>query len=165
MNRMALAVLPSLVTLLLAGACTSPAKTATNAATGTETSKAGAPVTVNAQLSEGQGQITVRFEAPASNVKVNVYGVDGLVVKSPATPVDGGSFVKEGVATFDVAFTPGTGRSHLVVAVTGSFQGGERSSVSTFAIGSPSPEQQKTPGTVVTGEDGQRIKVMPSNGP
>jgi hypothetical protein len=164
MNRMALVVLPSLVTLLLAGACTSPSKSAANTATGPETAKASAPVSVNAQLGEGQGQVTVRFESPASNVKVHVYGVDGLVVKSAATPVDGASFVKDAVATFDVAFTPGAGRSHLAVAVTGSFQGGERSKVSTFAIGSPSPEQQKGPGTVVTGEDGQPIKVMPANG-
>lgn len=164
MNRMALAVLPGLVTLLLAGACTSPAKSAANTATGPETAKASAPVTVNAELSDGQAKVTVRFEAPATNVKVSVYGVDGLVVKSAAMPVDGASFVKDAVATFDVAFTPGAGRSHLAVAVTGSFQGGERSSVSTFAIGAPSPEQQKGPGTVVTGDDGQPIKVMPADG-
>ena len=35
---------------------------------------------------------------------------------------------------------------------------------STFAVGEPSAEQQKSPGNVVTGEDGQRIKVMPANG-
>jgi hypothetical protein len=188
MNRMALAVLPSLVTLLLAGACTSPAKstgtstadtatdtatdtaantaadTAPNKATGAETAKASAPVSVNAQLSEGRALVTVRFESPASNVRVKVYGVDGLVVKSAATPVDGASFVKDGATSFDVAFTPGPGRSHLAVAVTGSFVGGERSSVSTFAIGTPSPEQQKGPGTVMPGDNGQPIKVMPANG-
>ncbi len=162
MNRMALAVLPSLAALLLAGACTSPAKSATNTSTGAETAKASAPVSVNAQLGEGRAQVTVRFESPASNVKVHIYGVDGLVVKSPATPVDGASFVKDAVSTFDVAFTPGEGRSHLAVAVTGSFPGGQRSSVATFAVGTPSAEQQKSPGTIVTGPDGQPIKVMPA---
>ena len=164
MNRMALAALPSLAALLLAGACTSPAKSATNTVTGAETAKASAPVTVDAQLGDGQAKVTVRFEAPASNVKVNVYGVDGLVVKSTETPVDGASFVKDAVTTFDVAFTPGAGRSHLAVAVSGSFQAGARSSVSTFAVGEPSLGQQKGPGNVVTDEDGQRIKVMPANG-
>jgi hypothetical protein len=165
MNRRALAVLPSLVVLLLAGACSSSAKSAPSAAaTAPETAKVSAPVSVDAQLGEGQARVTVRFDSPASDVKVNVYGLDGLVVKSAATPVDGSSFVKDAVAAFDVAFTPGAGRSHLAVAVSGSFQGGQRSSVSTFAVGTPSPEQQKSPGNVITGQDGQRIKVMPADG-
>jgi len=165
MNRRALAVLPSLVTLLLAGACSSSAKpTPDSAATAPETAKASAPVAVDAQLGEGQARVTVRFDSPANDVKVNVYGLDGLVVKSAATPVDGSSFVKDAVSTFDVTFTPGTGRSYLAVAVSGSFQGGPRSRVSTFAVGAPSPEQQKTPGNVMTGPDGQRIKVMPVDG-
>jgi ABC-type glycerol-3-phosphate transport system substrate-binding protein len=164
MNRMALAVLPGLAALLLAGACTSPAKSAASTVTGAETAKLTVPVAVEAQLGDGQAKVTLRFEAPASNVKVHVYGVDGLVVKSAETLVDGASFVKDAVTTFDVAFTPGVGRSHLAVAVSGSFQGGARSSVSTFAVGEPSPGQQKGSGNVVTDEDGQRIKVMPTNG-
>lgn len=164
MNRRALAVLPSFVILLLAGACSSSAKSAQNAAATTpETAKVSAPVSVDAQLGDGEARVTVRFDSPASDVKVNVYGLDGLVVKSAATPVDGASFVKDAVATFDVAFTPGAGRSHLAVAVSGSFQGGQRSRVSTFAVGTPSPEQQKAPGNVMTGPDGQRIKVMPAD--
>jgi hypothetical protein len=165
MNRRALVVLPSLVTLLLAGACSSSAKPAPDAAaTAPETAKVSAPVSVDAQLAEGQARVTVRFDSPASDVKVSIYGLDGLVVKSSATPVDGASFVKDAVTTFDVAFSPGVGRSHLAVAVSGSFKGGQRSSVSTFSVGTPTPEQQKTPGNVVTGPDGQRIKVMPADG-
>jgi hypothetical protein len=86
------------------------------------------------------------------------------VVKSSATPVAGASFVKDAVTTFDVAFTPGAGRSYLNVAVSGSFKAGKRSSVSAFTVGTPTPDQQKTPGNVVTGPDGQRIKVMPADG-
>ncbi len=119
---------------------------------------------VDAQLSDGQAHVTVRFSSPASNVKINVYGVDGLVVKSAATPVDGSNFAEASVTTFDVAFTPGPGRSNLVVAVNGSFRGAQRSSVSSFAVGTPSPEQQQSVGNVVTGDDGQRIHVMPANG-
>lgn len=164
MNRRALTVLSSLVTMLLTGACTQSAKPAPSVSAGPETSKMSAPVSVDARLGDGQAHVTVRFDSPASDVKVSVSGVDGLVVKSSAMPVDGGSFVKDAVAAFDVAFTPGAGRSHLVVAISGSFQGAQLSSVSTFAVGTPSPGQQKSPGNVVTGEDGQRIKVMPADG-
>jgi hypothetical protein len=164
MNRMALAVSSSLLTLLLSAACTPTAKAAPSSNNEARTSKVSAPVTVDAQLGDGQAHVTVRFSAPASNVKINVYGVDGLVVKSAATPVDGSTFTEASTTSFDVAFTPGPGRSNLVVAVNGSFRGSQRSSVLSFAVGTPSAEQQQSAGTVVTGDDGQRIKIMPANG-
>jgi hypothetical protein len=36
--------------------------------------------------------------------------------------------------------------------------------VASFAVGTPSAEQQKSSGTTMTGGDGERIKVMPSEG-
>lgn len=164
MNRMALAVFSSLLTLLLSPACSPTAKAAPNSSNEPRTSKVSAPVTVEAQLGDGQAHVTVRFSSPATNVKIGVYGLDGLVVKSAATPVNGSSFTEASVTSFDVAFTPGPGRSNLVVAVNGSFRGAQRASVSTFAVGTPSAEQQQSVGTVVTGDDGQRIKIMPANG-
>jgi hypothetical protein len=164
MNRMALAVLSSLLSLLPLAACSSSAKAAPDSSGEPDTAKMSAPVTVNAQLQEEQGRITVRFDSPATDVKINVFGVDGLVVKSPATPVNGSNFTQASVTTFDVAFTPGEGRSHLVVSVSGSFNGAQRTSVSSFSIGTPTAAQLKSPGNVVTGDDGQRVKIMPANG-
>ena len=161
MNRLALAVFSSLLTLVSL-ACTSPAKAAPDSRNEPVAGKVSAPVTVDAQLKEGQAHVTVRFASPATDVKINVYGVDGLAVKSAASPVEGSSFTEASVATFDVEFTPGPGRSHLVVAVNGSFRGAQRSSVSSVAVGSPTAAQQQSPGNVVTGDDGQRIKVMPT---
>ncbi|MFL5347033.1 MAG: hypothetical protein ACJ8AT_19790 [Hyalangium sp.] len=163
MKRMALAVFSSLLTLLSV-ACTPTAKAAPNSSGPAESAKVSAPVAVEAQLGDGQAHVTVRFTAPASDVKINVHGVDGLVVKSAGTPVDGSAFTEGSVTSFDVAFTPGPGRSHLVVAVNGSFRGAQRSSVSSFAVGTPSPEQQQSVGNVVTDDQGQRIKIMPANG-
>jgi hypothetical protein len=162
MKRMALAVFSSLLTLIWVG-CTPTATAAPNSSNEPRTAKVSAPVAVEAQVSDGQAHVTVRFSSPASDVKINVYGVDGLVVKSAATPVDGSNFTEASVTTFDVAFTPGPGRSQLVVAVNGSFRGAQRASVSSFAVGSPSVEQQSQ-GNIITGDDGQRIKVMPAGG-
>ena len=119
---------------------------------------------VDTQLGDGQAHVTVRFTAPASGVKINIYGVDGLVVKSAATPAEGSTFTEGSTAEFDVAFTPGPGRSQLVVAVNGSFRGAHRASVQSFAVGTPTAEQQQGAGNVVTEDNGQRIKIMPAGG-
>jgi hypothetical protein len=169
MNRKALAVLPGLLALLAPVACTSsgtatsPSNTS-NAKTesaGYETAKMSAPISVDAQMGEGQARVTVRFASPGTDVRVGVSGTDGLVVKSNPTPVDGANFVESSISTFDVDFAPGEGRSHLVVAVSGTFKGSHLSKVSTFAIGTPTTAQQNASGKAVTGSDGERIKVMP----
>jgi hypothetical protein len=168
MNRTALTVLTSLLALTAPVACSSQAKAAPPSSTASssrpDSAKVSAPVAVDAQLGEGQARVTVRFDSPATDVRVNVSGVDGLVVKSAPTPVDGASYVKEGGTTFDVTFTPGSGRSHLVVAVSGTFREGPRTKVASFAVGSPTTEQQKSGAPVITDGNGERIKVMPSNG-
>jgi hypothetical protein len=169
MNRKAFAVVSGLLWLAAPLACTSTpqptpdAKSESGSGGTSDTAKSSAPVAVDAQLGEDRARVTLRFSAPAKGVQVNVSGVDGLVVKSAPMPVDGASFVEEGETTFDVAFTPGAGRSHLVVAVSGDFQGAHLSRVASFAVGTPSAEQ-KSSGTTMTGGDGQPIKVMPSGG-
>ncbi|WP_164021405.1 hypothetical protein [Pyxidicoccus trucidator] len=165
MNRTALAVLSGLLALTAPLACSSQSKSTPSAGDQADvaTSKVSAPVAVDAKLDGERAHVTLRFDAPATDVQVNVSGADGLSVRSAATPVAGTSFMKAGETSFDVEFTPGPGRSHLVVAVTGSFQGSHMSKVASFAVGTPSAEQQKSSGTTVTGSDGERIKVMPSS--
>jgi hypothetical protein len=172
MNRIALAVLSSLLTLLATEGCTPAAKAAAPPSTESEAGKATAPeaeagkvtapVAVEAQMGDGKAHVTVRFASPASDVKIGVYGVDGLAVKSAAQPVEGQAFAATSTTSFDVTFTPGPGRSHLVVSVSGSFNGAARAKVSSFAVGTPSAAQQQT-GNVVVGEDGVPIKLMPVN--
>jgi hypothetical protein len=171
MNRKALAVLTGLLALTAPVACSSQSK-ATPAAEAQahaspapgDTAKVSAPVAVDAKLDGDKARVTLRFDAPASDVRVDVSGVDGLTVKSPARPVDGASFVQSAQSSFDVAFTPGPGRSLLVVAVSGTFQDGHRTKVASFDVGTPTVEQQRSPGTTVTGSDGERVKIMPVDG-
>jgi hypothetical protein len=167
MNHMAFVLLSSCLVLGCAPAAksTSPAEPTQNkvAAPKTAQGKVMAPVEVQAQLRDGSARIILDFQAPAGDVRVDVHGVDGLVVTNEPKLL-GSSFDRGDATSFDVTFTPGAGRSHLVVAVTGSFQGSTLSRVASFAVGSPTVEQQKSSNTPTTDSNGQRIKVMPGSG-
>lgn len=164
MNRMKSAVLWSSLTLLSLGACarSAAAPTKPDEAAPAVSGKPSAPVTVDAQLAEKSAHVTVRFDAPVSDARIAVSGVDGLVVTSEQSPVQGGGFEQGSVASFDVAFTPGPGRSHLVVSVAGTFQGAPRTRVASFAVGTPTAEQKQSSGAQKTEGNGERIKIMPA---
>ncbi|HET8538892.1 MAG TPA: hypothetical protein VFL83_03365 [Anaeromyxobacter sp.] len=152
----------AVVALALAGCARSPAADP-QPAPGAPRGKPSAPASVTAQLSSGSARVTVRFDADATDVRVDVRGAGGLAVRDGALPVDGASFARGEATTFDVSFTPGPGRSHLAVAVSGTFAGaGRRATVASFAVGEPTPDQRSAGGTVVEGEDGERIKVVGS---
>jgi hypothetical protein len=131
--------------------------------------KVRAPVAVEATLAEGAGRVTVRFDAAATDVRVDVRGVDGLAVTSAATPIAGSRFEQGETATFDVVYAAGPRRSALAVSVSGDFAGSARASVVSFEVASPAPDRkngltgttdQPRPGTVVETEDGDRVKVL-----
>jgi hypothetical protein len=155
MNRIAFAVVAALLVAPATLACAAGKAAPV-------TGKVRAPVTIEANLSEGSAQVTVRFDRAATGVRVQVRGLDGLAVTSGATPVDGARFGKGEVATFDVTFTPGPGRSFLSVAVQGHFGGGRRATAVSFPVGEKSAQQRKATGTVIGGADGDRVKVLPS---
>ncbi|KFA92586.1 hypothetical protein [Archangium violaceum] len=166
MNRKTFAVLPGLFALLALAACSSSSKSTPSSTTDSEPTVHGkmeAPVVVNAQFEESSARVTVRFDAPATGVRVNVRGLDGLVVTSQPTLADNVNFPRDTTATYDVAYTPGAGRSHLVVSVSGEFKGAQRSRVATFAIGTPTDSQRSSNATKAEGAEGERIKVMPAD--
>jgi hypothetical protein len=121
-----------------------------------------APVSVNFQLGADSGRVSVAFEAPATGVSINVYGVDGLGVSSALQPVSVASFDTCDTADFEVAFVPGEGRSHLVVVVTGNFNGSVRTSTFSHSVGAKSAKQQKPVGSTVIDSDDKRVKLMPA---
>lgn len=121
-----------------------------------------APVAVSAELSAQSARVVVKFEAAAQDVEIAVSGVDGLVVEGPAVRVQQGKFGRDEAKTFDVTFVPGAGRCQLVVSVSGSFNGASRARVASFTVGAgPLPQS----GTVMTTDDGERVKVMPAATP
>lgn len=120
-----------------------------------------APITVDASVTERSARVTVRFDRPGRNVRVRVSGLDGLVVTSAPSAYEAARVRRGEVATFDVAFTPGAGRSLLTVAVTGQF-GGRRATTTSFPVGERSAEQRTGPGTVMEDPGGGRVKVLRS---
>lgn len=162
MNRMTFAVLPGVLALLALAACSSSPKS-TPAPEPAVHGKMEAPVVVNAEMEDSSARVTVRFDTPATGVRVSVHGVDGLVVTSPPTLADGVNFPRDTTASYDVAFERGAGRSHLVVSVSGEFKGAQRMRVASFAIGTPTDSQRSSSTTKAEGANGERIKVMPAD--
>ncbi len=136
-------------------ACTTP----TSASSHTPPKgKPSAPVAVSAELGERSAKVAVAFEADAEDVSISVSGVDGLVVSSAAVVVERGAFARGATQRFPVEFTPGAGRSQLVVTVAGRFGGAQRARVAAFGIGDgPLPNT----GEVTKTSDGDTVKVMP----
>jgi hypothetical protein len=122
-----------------------------------------APVAVTAQLSRGAARVQVTFEADAQQVEIAASGVDGLTVTGPAVLLEQGSFARGAQTTYDVPFTPGPGRSTLVVSVSGVFNGGSRARVAAFTVGEG--PLAPSPGTVMTTDDGTTVKVLPAGEP
>ena len=114
---------------------------------------------MNAELGEKSAKLTLKFESDAKDVKIGVSGVDGLVVEGEPVLLEKGEFARGDTKAFDVRFAPGTGRSQLVVSVSGSFGGASRARVASFTVGTgPLPQN----GEVMTTDDGERVKVMPA---
>jgi hypothetical protein len=172
MNRPALALLAALLAAP-AAACScsqktedAAAKTASAASPAPATPhKVQAPVAIDATLGDGAARVTLRFSSPATAVEVNVHGVDGLVVTSAPRLAEGATFTAGEVAAFDVAFSPGPGRSHLAVSVEGLFAGAHRAQVVSFAVGKPAAAAEKAGPARTEGEGAERVKVMPGGKP
>ncbi len=120
-----------------------------------------APVTISATLAADRAAVTVRFHSPATDVGIEVHGVDGLVVTSDATPLSGGRFARGETAKLDVAFTEGAEPGQLTVVVTGTFSGAKRMASTGFVTRPPTPEQLKAGRNAATDASGRRIKLMP----
>jgi hypothetical protein len=162
MKRIVLAVAILLLTLPELAACSGHAGEKRGAIAPPAQGKPQAPVEVTAQLAAGRAAVTVTFRSAASDVSVQVHGVDGLTVTSAAQPISGGEFAAGESVTLDVTFTEGAGRSHLAVGVSGTFGSAARSAVASFAVGQPTAEQQKATGETTTDSTGRRIKVLPA---
>lgn len=157
MSRFILSLAVSLVGLsLLASAPTEKGPASSRA-----THKSKVPVVVSTVFGEGKATVSFRFEQSVTEAAIGFRGLDGLAVNSRPV-LDKTQYARGETLVLDIPITPGPGRSHLVVDITGKFRGQRRMGVQTFAFGKPTPEQEKTgPGSVVTTTDGRRIKVMP----
>lgn len=146
--------------LLALASCTTPTTVTSETPT---RGKPTAPVSVTAELSPRSAKLLVTFEGDAKDVRIATSGVDGLVVEGEPVLVDKGSFARGESKRFEVTFAPGAGRSALVVSVSGSFNGASRARVASFTVGQGNTPE--SPGTVMTTDDGETVKVLPAAKP
>ncbi|MDI3290231.1 hypothetical protein [Polyangium sp. 15x6] len=124
------------------------------------TQKPGAPVKVEGRLATSSAVLTVDFEEAASDVTVEVWGVDGLVVTSAKEPVQNRQFGKDEKVSVEVSFTAPATRADLAVRVRGTFAGRVRERVQSFTVNAGAPSLTQPPGEVRTGPDGRPVRVM-----
>jgi hypothetical protein len=148
------------LSVFAAAGCTTPTSVSSPSLT---KGKPSAPVAVSGELTATSARLRVSFEADAQDVDIVVSGVDGLVVEGQGVLMKKGAFSHGESKDFDVKFSaPAAGRSQLVLSVSGSFHGASRARVASFTVGTgPLPES----GTVMTTDDGERVKVMPAETP
>lgn len=149
----------ALSTLLLV-ACTHPQETpdVKVSAPLSGEGKPTAPVEISAEVTPTHARLNVRFEADAIKTSVTISGIDGLTVTlaPEATPR---SYKQAEVAQLDVDYTGESGT--LVVNITGTFNGAQKSRVVTFNVGEV---KLINGGTKVQPDKGQGFKALPSSG-
>lgn len=124
------------------------------------TQKPGAPVKVEGRLAASSALLSVDFEEAASDVTVEVWGVDGLVVTSAKEPVQGRRFGKGEKLGVEVSFTAPATRADLAVRVRGTFDGRVRERVQSFTVNAGAPSLHPPPGEVKMGPDGKPVRVL-----
>jgi hypothetical protein len=104
-------------------------------------------------------KLNLRFQSAGENVSITVSGIDGVTVTSPAEVLAGASVKAGEEKPFEVAFTHGATRGHLVVSVRGTFGGGVQARVHSVAIGDGPLEDDGS--KVLVTDDGDAVKLMP----
>lgn len=123
--------------------------------------KSGAPVTMKVKFPTDQlASLDVVFSADGKDVKIEVYGVDGLTVTKPKTAPALGVRAGETVA-IAVEFTaPADRDSNLAVRVSGMFAGTKQSRVQSFTVRAKEPAAKQPSEPPVTDKQGRKLKVM-----
>jgi hypothetical protein len=133
---------------------------------GPRTGKPSAPVVIDGTVQATTATFGVGFVADATDVVIDVWGVDGLTVSSTAITKGGQAvtqtrFVKGEHVDVNVTFTaPTTVQSNLAIKVRGTFGGRVQDRVQSFTVNGNLPRAEKAPGDVKVGPDGTPVRVM-----
>lgn len=110
--------------------------------------KATAPVAVEARLTRGTAALTLRFEAPATDVVLGVRGLDGLTLGSVVLPTTAHAFAAGETLSWVAPLASPTGT--LAVSVAGVFSGVRRARVVSFGITAAAPAPTSLPSRPTT---------------
>jgi len=123
-------------------------------------------VVIDGKVEAANATLAVGFVAEATDVTIEVWGVDGLTVTSTGITKGGQAvaqtrFAKGDYVDVNVSFTaPTTVRSNLAIRVRGNFAGSVRERVQSFTVNGDLPSATKAPGEVKVGPDGNPVRVM-----
>lgn len=133
---------------------------------GPRTAKPSAPVVIDGKLEAANAMFAVGFVTDATDVTIDVWGVDGLTVTSMGITKGGQAvaqtrFAKGEQVDVNVSFTaPTTVRTNVAIRVRGNFGGSVRERVQSFTVNADLPAATKAPGEVKVGPDGTPVRVM-----
>ena len=146
-----------LSTILLVCACSTSKET--KVVPSGDTEKPGAPTKLESQVGANSAKLSLHFDSPGEEVWVTATGISGVTVTSSHEVLSGVSVKRGEDKAFEVAFTKGAGRGHLVISVRGKFGGMTMARVHSVVIGEgPLPDDGSK---VLITNDGDAVKVMP----
>lgn len=149
-----------------AGVTTTAASDGLDKPEGRRTEKPAAAVVIDGKVEATSATLAVGFLTEATDVAIDVWGVDGLTVTSKAITSGGQAvertrFAKGEHVDVIVAFTASTTvRTNLAVRVRGRFGGAVRERVQSFTVHEDLPAATKAPGEVRIGPEGTPVRVM-----
>ena len=149
-----------------AGGVTSAVTDGSDKPEGRRTAKPSAPVVIDGKLDATNATLAVGFVVDATDVTIDVWGVDGLTVTSMGITKGGQAvaqtrFAKGEHVDVAVSFTAPTNvQTNLAIRVRGNFGGGVRERVQSFTVNGELPAATKGPGDVRVGPDGTPVRVM-----
>lgn len=124
--------------------------------------KPSAPVELTAAVTASTAKLTLRFGAPATDVSVRVWGVDGLKLTSAERPVSASTVSAGQMLTLDVAFEAPAGQSNLAVQVAGRFGSQVSSKTVSFTVAAAAAGQaQKSRADIDVDAAGEKVHVVP----
>ena len=121
-----------------------------------------APVRIEApRLANGLATLRVEFLQGAEDVRIQIYGTDGLQVSGERLRLADASVEAGEALEFEVLFeADATTHANLVLAVSGSFSGRPSARIASFTVGAPLPTDRTRALTAPGGP--RRIKEMPA---
>lgn len=112
-----------------------------------------APASVRVDVGERRAGIEVDLAQRADELTVDVWGIDGLVVRG---------LPREALTRFQVELLRPEHESTLVVSIEGRWSGARLFRVSTFSVPGAGPSPQWRPPLKVDGR-GRRVRVLPAS--
>ena len=138
----------------------SSSKEAVPSTKGGSTAKLAAPVDVKASIFSDSATLEVQFNAVAEDVKVRVWGTDGLEVKNGEPQNKTTRYERGQTMTLEVSFEAPENECNLAIGVSGEFRGQRERVVRSFTVKGSKDASEQKPAEVQLDDKGRKIHVL-----